>query len=76
MTNIEFEIFAVFIGIGNPEPKTIPIFEGLTEEQAIFLYNIHIIQHSIFNIIFTIFTILIFEGLTSIISCIFYFINF
>ena len=26
--------FAVFIGIGNPEPKTIPIFEGLTEEQV------------------------------------------
>jgi len=25
---------AVFIGIGNPEPKTIPIFEGLTEEQG------------------------------------------
>ena len=43
ITNIEFEIFAVFIGIGNPEPKTIPIFEGLTEEQAIFLYNSHII---------------------------------
>jgi len=25
---------AVFIGIGNPEPKTIPIFAGLTEEQG------------------------------------------
>lgn len=37
-----FEIFTVFIGIGNPEPKTIPIFEGLTEEQASFQYNIHI----------------------------------
>ena len=60
----------MFIGIGNPEPKTIPIFEGLTEEQAIFLYNSHIIQHSIFNIIFTIFTIQIFEGVTSIIRCI------
>jgi len=27
---------AVFIGIGNPEPKTIPIFDGLTEEQGYF----------------------------------------
>lgn len=25
---------AVFIGIGNPQPKTIPIFEGLTEENG------------------------------------------
>ena len=29
-------MFTVFIGIGNPEPKTIPIFEGLTAEQAFF----------------------------------------
>ena len=27
---------AVFIGIGNPEPKTIPIFEKLTEKQGYF----------------------------------------
>jgi dihydropyrimidine dehydrogenase (NADP+) len=25
---------ATFIGIGNPQPKTIPIFEGLTEENG------------------------------------------
>jgi dihydropyrimidine dehydrogenase (NADP+) len=25
---------AVFIGIGNPQPKTIPIFEGLTEDNG------------------------------------------
>jgi len=27
---------AAFIGIGNPEPKTIPIFDGLTEENGYF----------------------------------------
>lgn len=27
---------AIFIGIGNPEPKTIPIFKDLTEEQGYF----------------------------------------
>ena len=25
---------SIFIGIGNPQAKTIPIFEGLTEEQG------------------------------------------
>ena len=25
---------ATFIGIGNPQPKTIPIFEGLTEDKG------------------------------------------
>ena len=27
---------AVFIGIGNPQPKIIPIFKNLTEEQGFF----------------------------------------
>ena len=27
---------AVFVGIGNPEPKKIPIFEPLTEEMGFF----------------------------------------
>ena len=27
---------AIFIGIGNPEPKIIPIFKGLTEAQGFF----------------------------------------
>ena len=27
---------AVFIGIGNPEPKIIPIFQGLSEDQGFF----------------------------------------
>lgn len=27
---------AVFVGIGNPEPKRIPIFEGLTEAQGFY----------------------------------------
>lgn len=27
---------AVFVGIGNPEPKVIPIFQGLTEDQGFF----------------------------------------
>lgn len=30
----EMDFKAVFIGIGNPQPKTIPIFEGLTEENG------------------------------------------
>ena len=27
---------AVFIGIGNPEPKIIPIFQGLSEDQGFY----------------------------------------
>ena len=35
LTN-EMDHKAVFIGIGNPEPKIIPIFEGLSEEQGFY----------------------------------------
>ena len=27
---------AIFIGIGNPEPKIIPIFKNLTEDQGFY----------------------------------------
>lgn len=34
--NQEMDYEAVFIGIGNPQPKVIPIFEGLTESQGFY----------------------------------------
>jgi len=32
----EMDFSAVFVGIGNPQAKVIPIFEGLTEEQGFY----------------------------------------
>ncbi len=45
---------AVFIGIGNPEPKVIPIFKGLTEEQGFytsksFLPKVYLFSNIIHN---------------------------
>ena len=36
INSLKKDFKCVFIGIGNPEPKTIPIFKGLTEEQGFF----------------------------------------
>ena len=48
---------AVFIGIGNPQPKTIPIFEGLTEENGYytskgFLPKVKVKNVSVVNLIY------------------------
>ncbi len=32
----DLDFKAVFVGIGNPQPKSIPIFDGLTENQGFY----------------------------------------
>jgi hypothetical protein len=56
---------SVFIGIGNPQPKTIPIFEGLTEQHGYytsksFLPKVksYTLGHNFINFLLTAFTLI------------------